>query len=86
MNTIDINQLPQGVQDKVRSTLTAYNVAYVTRENGQFTYTAGLCLDTRIKAPDFQTFEIKKEDVYTEVEMAANRAEQSKYKWEAMNN
>lgn len=78
MNTININQLPQDVQEKVKSTLTAYPVAYVTRENGQFTYTAGLSLDTRTKAPDFKTFEIRKNDVYTPEEQAAHRAELDK--------
>ena len=75
MNTINISELPETVQEQVKSTLTAYDRAYVTRENGQFTYTAGLSLDTRVKAPDFKTFEIKKEDVYSAEEQAAHRAE-----------
>lgn len=72
MNTININQLPQDVQSKVRETLTAYNTTYVEFENGRYTHIAGLCLDTRKKAADFKTFEIKNSDVYNETERASN--------------
>lgn len=85
MKTIDINVLPEDLQTKIRSTLTCYDRAYVERENGKYTYCAGLCLDTRVKAPDFATFEITKDAVYSPEEQAANRLEQSKYNWEAMN-
>lgn len=78
MNTINISSLPQDVQDQVRSTLTAYPVAYVTRENGEFTYTAGLALDTRIKAPDFKTFQINAEDIYSPEERAEHLKELNK--------
>jgi len=70
MNKIDINLLPKDVQDTVRETLTAYPVAYVTRENGEYTYTAGLSLDTRIKAPDFKTFEFRNTDFYTQEQIS----------------
>ena len=86
MNTIDINLLQAGLQEQVRSTLTTYDVAYVTRENGKYTYTAGLCLDTRVKASDFKTFEIKADDIYTSEERAEYRKENAKYNWEFMNN
>lgn len=86
MNKISINELPTNVKEKVLSTLTTYPVAYVTRENGEFTYTAGLSLDTRVKAPDFKTFEIMKDDVYSPEEQAEHRKENAKYNWEAMNN
>jgi predicted transcriptional regulator YdeE len=67
-----INELPTELQTKVRDTLSAYDVAYVTRENGEFTYTAGLSLDTRKKASDFKTFTFTKDDAYTEAEQAEN--------------
>ena len=72
MNTININKLPTDIQDKVRSTLTAYDVTYVERENGQYTHIAGLCLDTRVKASDFKCFEIKNTDIYTAEKVAEN--------------
>lgn len=65
MQTMNINQLPADIKEQVLECLTAYPVAYVTRENGEFTYTAGLCLDTRVKASDFKTFEFKNTDFYT---------------------
>jgi len=75
MNTIELNQLPLDVQVDVKAKLTAYDEAYVTLENGKFTYTAGLSLDTRTKAPDFKTFTITKDQVYNKTQQAQNYKE-----------
>ncbi len=66
MKTLDINILPKAVKDEVLLILTAYTRTYVTLENGEYTNTAGLSLDTRVKAPDFATFEFKNTDFYTQ--------------------
>lgn len=70
MNTLDVNLLPQDVLATVKETLTAYPKTWVTRENGQYTHTAGLSLDTRIKAKDFATFEFRNTDFYTKEQIA----------------
>jgi hypothetical protein len=75
MKTIDINLLPADVQASVRDKLTCYDTAYITRENGEYTYTAAVCLDTRKKATDFTMYEIKNSDIYSVEERRANLAE-----------
>lgn len=71
MTTTIFDQLPKEVQDQILLTLTAYTKAYATLENGEFTYTAGLSLDTRIKAADFKTFEFKNTDFYSQEQITA---------------
>ena len=72
MKTIDINLLPQNVQDTVRDGLTVQTVMYVEYEDGEYTAHYGLVLDTRVKAPDFTTYEFKNTDVYTDTEVAGH--------------
>jgi len=87
MNTIELSKLPISVQVDVKAKLTAYREAYVTLENGEYTYTAAISLDTRVKAPDFKTYTITKDQVYTKEEQAQNYAELSQGNWsEFMNN
>lgn len=73
MNTIAITELPVNVQERVRSTLTAYDEAIVERRNGVFTNIGGHCLSADTKPADFAVFTFKKDDVYTKEEQAANR-------------
>lgn len=74
MNTIAISELPTNIQEKVRSTLTAYDEAIVERQNGIYTNIGGHYLNNSAKAPDFAVFTFKKDDVFTKEEQAANRA------------
>lgn len=70
MNAINLNELPKTIQQQVKEQLTAFTRAYVTRENGEYTFTACLSLDTRVKAPDFKTFEFKNTDLYSPAQIS----------------
>ena len=86
MNTIKLSQLPADIQAQVKGKLSAYDQAYVTLENGVYTYTAGLYLDTRQKAADFKTFVFTKDDAFTKEEQRANYAALTNAgNWEYMN-
>jgi hypothetical protein len=69
MKTLNINTLPREIKEEVKEQLTAFTRAYVTYENGQYTFTSALSLDTRIKASDFTTYEFKNTDLYTQEEI-----------------
>jgi hypothetical protein len=66
MTTVNIDELPQDVQNTIREGLTVQHAMYVERENGKYTAHYGLALDTRVKAADFKIFTFKNIDIYTQ--------------------
>ena len=67
-----VSQLPEAIQEQVRTKLRAYYEAYVERENGQYRYVAGAYLDTSAKADDYAFYTYTQDDAFTTDEQADN--------------
>lgn len=72
MNRTDINQLPQEVQNRIKSTLHVYDKAYVVYENGEYHVSSGVCLKAEYAADHKVIGTYTAEEIFTENERIEN--------------
>ena len=67
--------LPEDIQDKVKSTLKAYSKVNVTFEYGKFSVSAGCCIKSHYNFDHFSCGEYKASEVYTPEQRKQNYIE-----------
>ena len=74
-----LSELPEAIQDQVRSTLKAYSKCSVTYEHGKFSAGAGCCIKASYGFDHFPCGEYKASEVYTLEERRQNYIESFGY-------
>ena len=74
-----LNELPEEVQNQIKSTLKAYNRVNVTFEYGKFSVSAGCCIKSHYNYDHFACGEYKADEVYTKEERRQNYIESFGY-------
>jgi hypothetical protein len=72
---MNINTLPLKVQQGIKDTLKAFDVAYITFSGGEYRVSTGTCLLGEYPADYRVVGDVSKDDVYTKNEQAANYVE-----------
>ena len=70
-----LSELPEEIQNKVKSTLKAFNKVTVVYEYGKFSTSVGCCIKSHYNYDHFVCGEYKAEEVYTEEERRQNYKE-----------
>jgi hypothetical protein len=60
------------IKEQILTTLTAFDVVMVTRENGKYTSSTGAILTNDVKPTDFKVWSFNKSEIFTEDEMILN--------------
>lgn len=67
MTNTELEKYPVEIQEQVKERLGAYSKVYVTRENGKYSVSGGICLTTDY-APDYRVDQFHVSDVLTDEE------------------
>lgn len=72
MNRTNFNELPQDVQDKIKSTLHVYDKAHVVYEYGEYHVSTGICLKAEYAADHKVIGTYTAHEIFTEEERIEN--------------
>lgn len=72
MNRTEFNQLPQDVQNKIKSTLHVYDKTHVVYEYGEYHVSSGICLKAEYAADHKVIGTYTAEELFTEEERIEN--------------